>query len=211
MKATKDNKLRAKARLGALTAGLLMASSAMAQITHIQQPILDDTRLILAGTGCSDADAVSQIETVRGIVLTINFGHFHLMSTGRMNCTMRIPITIPAGYRVIVSEGSPNGFADLAFDDTLSVSSRLSVLGQFSAIHNQVLHGPAQEDFGPSFDLNAPPSVFRSQRRVSSGCALHDQRGLLGLNIAANLSSSTGISSASLTDAQIGVRLVPCR
>lgn len=192
--------------------GLLMAHTAMAQIIPAIHPtIIDQSRMILAGTGCDASDSVSQITGQQGTILSLNFYHFIMQGSARLSCAMRIPVTIPAGHRMIVTEGAPNGYADLLAGDQLAIASRISLIGLSTPIHSQRLQGPIQADFGPAFDSTISDSVFRSPRRIATACASRDQTGFLGLNIAASMLSSSQGGAAYVSDAQIGVRVIPCQ
>lgn len=197
-------------------ASVCFAGLSFGQITHSQEPpIFDESRMILAGTGCDSSDSLSYVTGAEGTVLSLSFARFGA-ETGprqladRKSCTVRLPVTIPAGHQLIVTEGSPNGSADLAEGQSLSVASRLSIFGNGSPVSNRVITGPGQAEFGPAVDAPEGSSIFDSPRRVIANCAAHRQTGFLGLNLAMSTQSDGAVSSAQITDVQIGLQLVPC-
>jgi hypothetical protein len=156
-------------------------------------------------------DGLNVMAGVEGTVIGLSFSRLSVSGSDRSSCTLRIPITIPAGYSAVVSGGEGNGYTYLEAGDVLSVASRLFLLGATSGVQSQRIIGPAYVDFGPvAADPYGSGSVFDSPHRISTGCMTRDSSGLLGLNLAASLSSATRSGFATITDAAIGVQLVPC-
>jgi Domain of unknown function (DUF4360) len=188
---------------------VLLSSGAMASrrpIPVISGGVEISDQTILGGTNCAkDRDSLSILQSGQGQVISIQFNSLSIAGSGRASCILRTPISIPAGYKAIVSGGESNGTADLNGGDTLSLASSLMVLGNRTLVFQKQIQGPTYVDFG-SYD-----SVFDSPQRLETRCADQDTRGLLGLNLAASSMSRNQSGFTYVTDVAIGVQIVPCR
>ena len=198
--------------VGALTIVMLVSTATTALASHRNSRSreihhITEASLILAGTGCStDDDSLSAIDTQEGTVIAIGFSRMESRGSGRKSCVLRAPITIPAGYRVVVSGGEADGYAELDGGDSLGVASTLSVLGSFSPVETKQFYGPDGVTFGPS----GSGTVFQSPHRISSQCMTESTEGFLGLNIVSSMSSPSRAGQVTILDVAIGVRIIPC-
>jgi Domain of unknown function (DUF4360) len=170
-------------------------------------PQIDLSRAILAGSGCSlREDSLSTIGSTVGTVIGLGFSRMSLAQVGRVSCVLRIPLSVPAGYKAIISGGEANGFADLNAGDSVTIASRLTLFGIGASFANEPIRGPINDSFGPS---SSGLSVFHSRYRASTGCMSQPSAGFIGLNIAASAFPRLS-GEFTITDAAIGVQLVRC-
>lgn len=193
----------------AMMTSVVTSQLALAQISH-EDHVIDQAKIILAGSGCSlSQDSLSVFQSNNEAVIAIGFSNMSLIGSGRKSCVLRFPIEIPAGYKLVVSGGEANGYADLSSGDNLAIASILSVFGQSSNIQTKRIIGPAYEDFGPNASQHFT-DIFRSRRVVSSACSSQSTSGFIGLNLAASMSSPSRYGYAEVTDVALGIRLVAC-
>jgi hypothetical protein len=209
-----------------LTAGLWMSHGAFGQIIEPVNPgHIDMNHLVLAGTGCDGTEEVTLTTRPEGSIISMNFNNFTAVGSDRRACTLRVGVTIPAGYRMIVTEGVPNGSVDVDQDHEAAVASRIHLMGYSTRISEQKFLDEVQTDFGPAAGYQNPSDIFRSRRREVTPCIVTAHRaaeGLMGLNLAASVSpkiqdpdASMGISNSmqsrvTISSAQLGVIFERC-
>lgn len=102
---------------------------------------------VYSGSGCP-AGSVSSLKTEEAI--TILFSHYNVESTGRLdakNCQLKVPITIPAGWKAEVTSVDYRGFADVGSNAWVLLTTwfRFGKF-QFGGSRPTWIKGPKQED-----------------------------------------------------------------
>lgn len=174
---------------------LVLSTVAQAQTSQIGA-------ITAGGSGCVGSNIKTSFS--QG-ALTIAYPQFQIQPTGRIidrvNCSLAIPVAVPAGFQLVASAAS-SGLARLQGKDSVKVTQELFTAGTVGK--QQILALTSASKLFTVGKLGAADALAKS------ACG---QQTILRLNLNALIRKTSDASPSSLgvSKSQITFRLVPCK
>lgn len=188
-----------KSVLGILT--LLIVAGANAQSLKLGS-------IGYGGTGCPANSLSSKLEDNGTLIVWYDKMEVQANATsafGRINCSVRAPLEIPAGFKVIVKEASTEGIYNVENEgDSITVDQNISFVGGTKALkpmHQVLTDAWNYLEILPSED---------PQDRAESKCG---GSSMLAMSVTAVLKNPKSVKSETLISvyrSDLKLKLVPC-